>query len=232
MSGYASWDTAFEGNSGGGGTAKTEFVKFPEGITKLRVIDLKIHVRWVHWMPQFKRSVNCPGSNKCPICTIRKAAKEANEKQKYSLSKRFAVNVLNRETKSYEILDQGKEFFEDLKVVRIEGLQPIVEVDDDGNEVQKAPRGELTNYDVKVRRTGTGQEDTKYRIDPDRKYALSKEDMELAAGAKDLEEYFKPHTTEQIQRLLNGEEWNEVMSGQATESGNNSNEQEEQVEVE
>lgn len=218
---YETWDTAFEGSSGSNG-GKTDFVKFPEGITKLRVIDMRIHVRWVHWMPQFSRSVNCPGSNKCPVCAVRKAAKDAGEKQKYGLSKRFAINVINRETKAYEILDQGKEFFEDLKIIRMEGINPP--------DPDDKPLGDLIEYDIKVRRTGLKQEDTKYRIDADKKYPLSSEDKELAKSAKDLAEYFKPHTTEQIQRLLNGEQWNDVMSTQA--SSESSSEQEEAIEVE
>jgi hypothetical protein len=208
------WDTAFAGSEDKK-EEKTDFVKFPEGITRLRVVDMNIHTRWVHWANQFQRSINCPGSSKCQICTIRKAAKAANETQKYGLSKRFAINVLNRETKQYEILDQGKEFFEDLRMVRATALQPSI---DDETGDQKPPRGELTGFDIKVRRTGLKQDDTKYRVDPDRKYALTDEDKEQVTLAKDLNEYFKPHTPEQIARLLAGEAWNDVMATDNTAS--------------
>ena len=40
---------------------KIEFTKFPEGVTKIRLVDPEPHMRWTHWLPKEKRSVNCPG---------------------------------------------------------------------------------------------------------------------------------------------------------------------------
>jgi hypothetical protein len=192
-----SWDTAFE-QSGGGSNAqadKQEFVKFPEGITILRVIGSAPYTRWTHWMPQHNRSVNCPGKD-CPICALIKAAKANKEKPKYNTQKKFAINVINRSTKRVEILDQGKTFFEDLRDVREDNLKK---------------HGELSEYDLKVRRRGTGQEDTSYRIDIDEVYELTADDADLVATAVDLAEYFRPHPREAIVRVLNGEAFDDVM---------------------
>ena len=45
----------------GGSERTVEFTKFAEGITNIRVVDDVPNIRWTHWMPQIKRSVNCPG---------------------------------------------------------------------------------------------------------------------------------------------------------------------------
>lgn len=175
---------------------KAEFVKFPEGITRIRIVDKAPYQRWTHFIPQLKRSINCPGKG-CPICEMRKNEKANKLPNKYNMSKRFAINVLNRETNRVEILEQGKTFMQDL-----------VDIMKDLQEEHHT----LEDADLKVRRRGTGREDTSYRIDVDKVTPLSKSDEEKLEGRIKLDEYFKPHTPEQILRILNGEEWNEVMS--------------------
>lgn len=189
-----SWDTAFEEN-GGSNTEKMEFVKFPEGITRLRVIGTAPHTRWTHWMPQFKRSVNCPGQG-CPICNLIKDAKANGETSRYNTQKKFAILAINRETGKVEILDQGKQFFEDLREVRGDNL---------------AAHGEMSNYDIKVKRRGTTKDDTTYRVDFLEASPLSSDDEKLAKNAPSLDEYFQPHPREAIVRILNGEAFDEVM---------------------
>lgn len=211
-----SWDTAFEKGAGSaGGSGKKEFTKFPEGITKLRVIGQAPHVRWTHWMPASTlkgvtgkgRTVNCPGRG-CPICEIIKALKEAEAKCPYNTTQAFAINVLNRETKREEILEKGKTFFEDLRDIRLEGLKP--------SDPDESPVGDMINYDIKVKRTGLGQNDTKYRIDRDKVYPLTAEEEEIVKNQTNLAEYYKPHTVEQLKRLLAGEEWNDVFASETS----------------
>lgn len=207
-----SWDTAFESNKSGA-SVKAEFTRFPEGITRIRFVNTNLHTRWTHWMPASTlkgvtgkgRSVNCPGKG-CPICELRKQAKMNKETPKYSMQQRFAANVINRETKRAEILEQGKNFFEEIREIRKEGLNPT--------DKDESPRGELTEYDLKIKRRGTGQDDTTYRIDPDKVYPISEEDIKLIESATNLDEYFKTHTIEQIVRLLNGEIWEDVMKSE------------------
>ena len=185
------WD--FDNSTGG---SKADFTKFPTGITKIRVLDSAPHIRWIHWMNNLKKSITCPG-NGCPICNIRKKQKEAGEDYTYNMTRRFAMNILNRETGKIEIMEQGITFFQDLKDLAEELAEE--------NKL-------LIDADLKVKRRGTGKDDTSYRIDIDEEYELSDNDKKLMEEMKDLEEYFKPTTPEQIQRLINGESWEDVMS--------------------
>lgn len=194
-----SWNLETDNGSGG---SKAEFVKFPEGITRVRVVDNAPYQRWTHYLNQFKRSVNCPGRG-CPICEMRKAEKANKLPNKYNMTKRFAINVLNRETSRVEIMEQGKTFFQDL--VDLRG-----ELAEDGKS--------LLDVDIKVRRRGTGKDDTSYRLDLDKEYPLTDAEKKLIEDAVKLDEYFKPHAPEKIVRILNGEDWNTVMSENSAET--------------
>lgn len=194
------WDTAFE-SKGGSGSGKTEYTKFPEGITRIRIMDAIPHSRWTHWIPASLlvgvtgkgRSVNCPGHG-CPICALRKAAKAAKETPKYGLGQRFTINVYNVDTKRIEIMEQGKTFFEELR-----------------DDFQKT-YGDTRKYDIRVKRKGTGQDDTSYRLDKDEEYEISDDVKKLYEEKKvNLVDYFKPHTVEQITDIIAGKPWNEVM---------------------
>ena len=192
------WD--FEANTNN----KVEFTKFPVGITKIRVIDEEPYVRWTHWLTQHKRSINCPGRG-CPICEIRKNQKANKEPYSYGMSRKFALNVINRETGNVEIMEQGIGFFQDLRDV-------MQDLKDMGHNLIEA--------DIKVRRRGTGKDDTSYRLDIDEIYTLTDEDKKLVEEKIDLEKYFKPHTNEQITRVLNGESWEDVMYNNEEDEAN------------
>jgi hypothetical protein len=192
-----SWDV--DSNTGGtGGGDKANFAKFPEGITKIRVIDEAPYQRWTHFMKKFKRSINCPGKG-CPICEIRRAEKQNKMPYSHAMAKRFALNIINRETNRVEIMEQGKTFIQDL-------VDLMGDLREDGGKT-------LLDADIKVRRRGLGQDDTTYRLDIDSVSALSDIDKDLIDKKRiKLDEYFKPHTPEQILRLLNGEAWEDVMA--------------------
>lgn len=189
----AGWD--FNVGSGGGDKQKIDFTKFPVGITRIRVIDDAPSVRWVHWMPKHSRSINCPGKG-CPICEIRKQQKANKETYTYQMGRRFAINIINRETNRHEIMEQGLTFFEDLRDLMT-----------DLAESNKS----LKDADIKVRRRGEGKDDTSYRLDIDSESPLSEADQEILQNKIDLLEYFKPHTNEQILRVISGEAWEDVM---------------------
>ena len=89
--------------TGGGNSKKQEFTKFPEGITKIRIIDVEPVERWTHWMARDKRSINCPGKG-CPICEIRKQEKANKLPYTYPMARRFALQVLNRNTNKLKVL--------------------------------------------------------------------------------------------------------------------------------
>lgn len=192
MSGTYGWDL----DAGGSGSnQKAEFTKFPVGATRIRILEEAPYVRWTHWMPKHNRSINCPGVKVCPIDDIIAKQKQNGEKPTYNSARRFAINVWNYETNRAEIMEQGKTFFEDLKMVM-----------SDLKEDNKV----LTDVVLRVRRQGTGKEDTKYRID----VQGNAEGNVPVESIIDLKDYFKPHTPEQITRILNGEDWDEVMKGE------------------
>lgn len=210
MSGVIGWD--LDGGAGGGSEDKVNFTRFSEGTTFIRILDDAPHIRWTHWMNQFKRSVNCPGMKVCPIDDIINKQRANKEKPTYNSSKRYSMNIYNYDQKQLEIMEQGRTFMEDLAMIR-----------QDLKEEGKS----LSDVVLRVRRTGMGKDDTKYRID------ISKDaDEPMPEGALDLMEFFKPHTPEQITQLLSvtastsdefTKAWNDIMSPP--------NEQEEEIEV-
>jgi hypothetical protein len=186
------WDL----ESGKGSSSKMEFTHFPEGITRIRIVDPEPYARWIHWMPQFSRSITCPG-RECPICNIRSAQKKTKEPQTYSMSRKFSIHIINRETGKLEIMEQGKTFFDELKEFHLDA--------------------DIRGYDLKVRRRGKNEE-TSYRVDKGDVYDLSDVDEKLLDVRVNFADYYKPHTTEQITRLLNGERWEDVMSSNQASS--------------
>lgn len=194
-----------------GGQDKTHFTTFAPGITRIRILSDAPHQRWTHWLNKYRRSVTCPGTYVCPIDKMRKMEREAEMPYTYNSANTFAMNVYNYDAQRLEIMEQGKTFMEDLKAV-------MLDLKEDGKK--------LTDVVLKVRRTGTGREDTKYRIDVDRTEEMDDIVLDAKAKAKNLVEYFKPHTPEQIEQLIAfegaspddyKEEWKRVVEGGASE---------------
>lgn len=180
---------------------KTEFTKFPEGITRIRVIGDSPIMRWTHWMPKASRAVNCPGKT-CPICEIRKNQKANGQPQTYSVARRLSIVVINRETNKVEVMEQGVTFFQEVKDIMIE----------------LAEKGKsLADVDLKIRRRGTGQQDTSYRIDVDSEYPLTEDDVKLLEDAPSLDELTSPHEAEKILQLIQGATWEEVFYNKESE---------------
>lgn len=180
----------------GSSSNKQEFAKFPVGLTNIRIVGVAPLLRWTHWLNRDKRSINCPGKD-CPICEIRRRQKANKEPYTYGVNKRLALYIINRSTNKLEICEQGVTFFDDLKILRADAAEKGLD---------------LTDFDIKVRRTGTGADDTKYRLDIGEVYPLTEADKALAEEMIDLEEYFKPHTVEQINAIVrDGKPFDEVM---------------------
>lgn len=207
------WD--FDNNN-----KKKEFTKLPEGVTKVRFIDSTPNVRWTHWMPASTlkgvtgkgKSITCPGKG-CPICEIRKVQKNNKQEPTYGMSRRISMQVLNRNTGNLEILEQGITFYEDLKDVM---------------SILQEQGKQLIDLDLTIRRRGMDK-NTTYRIDTGDEYELTDKDKKLIEEQIDLKEYFVPNTIEQITRVINGEEWDEVMFPKKDES---EGEVEEEIEIE
>ncbi len=183
-----------------GNGRKAEFTKFPVGVTKIRVLDEAPFIRWMHWLQKFSRGINCPGKD-CPICAIRKQQKANQEQYTYNMSRKFAMNIYNFETDKTEIMEQGINFFEDLRDLK-------ADVEEDGNRLQDAV--------IKVRRRGTGKDDTSYRLDVEE---ISSVDLsQFEEDLIDLSEFFAPHNPEDVMRLLDGESWEDVFGKPGSES--------------
>ena len=211
----STWNEIAQNNGGSADYKKAEFAKFPEGDTFVKLIDSEPIIRWVHWLPKFNRAINCPGKG-CPICEIRKAQKANKEDYSYSMARRFAMNIINYSTGKQEIMEQGQGFFEDLRDL-LSDLQ----------EKNKT----FVDVKLRVRRRGKGQHDTSYRIDIHEDKPLDDKEKEMIAEKIDLAEYFKPHTNEQVLRIVNGETWDEVMMNNEN-IDNKVNEQEVEYKVE
>lgn len=208
------WD--FDKGNESKDSKKANFTKFPVGVTRIRILDDAPFVRWTHWMPQFKRSVNCPGRG-CPICEIRKQQKANGEKHTYGMSRRFAINIYNYETQLQEIMEQGITFFEDLRDL-------MMDLREKGKDLKDAV--------LKVRRRGTDKDDTSYRVDIDVIEPMGTAEQDAMNSKIDLPDYFKPHTPEKILKLLQVREnhieaWNEIMS----EGSDESDESQEEIQI-
>ena len=173
---------------------KVAFLKLPQGLTNIRILDAEPVSRWQHWVPQANRSITCPGKG-CPICELNRIAKKNGEDKPYSQRKTHSLNVINRTTGELEVLEQGNNFFEDLRILRGE-------------------YGDVRDYDIKIRRTGL-KTNTKYRIDAEDATPLT--DDEKAIERHDLKEYFAAPTVDQVTRLVNGEDPQEVFKSEDVE---------------
>lgn len=192
------WD--FENNSGDG--KKITFTKFPVGITKFRILEEAPYIRWIHWLDEHKNAVNCPG-RACPICEIRKQQKANKEEYSIPMSRRFDINIYNYNTNEVEVMEQGKTFFQDILDLREEIINK-------GNKIE--------DVIFKVKRKGTGQNDTNYRIDVDEIKPLTDEEvLEYEEKITVFETYFAPTEPDKIVKLLNGDSWKVAMGYQDAE---------------
>lgn len=184
------------------GQDKVNFTKFGVGVSRIRILSQAPKTRWTHWMPKFQRSINCPGRS-CPICEIRKQQKANKEKASYDMGRKMSMNIWNYETNRVEVMEQGITFFEDLRDV-------MSDVKEKGHALDEAI--------LKIRRRGTGKDDTTYRIDIDE--FTPKEDVVASVELLDLDEYFTPNDPDKILQVIAVvadspdkyvERWNQIM---------------------
>lgn len=192
---------------------KTEYTKFPVGITRIRIVDDAPHMRWAHWWKQASRYVTCPGKN-CPICEIRRRQKAESEPITINMTRRYSINIINKETGKLEVLEQGIGFFEEIKEMK---------------DALAAKGLNLIDSDIAVKRRGTGQEDTSYRHDLGEATPLTKNEEKLLEKRYNFEEFYKPHEPALIQRLLNGEKWEDLFYKNNNENTGDSSEEDEEI---
>lgn len=165
---------------------KIPYTKFVEGNTIIRVLDKEPYSFWSHWMQNQQTSVTCLGRD-CPICAVIAQSKANNTKVPFNNSHRHALRVWNYTTKQMEIMIQGRNFMQQLLSLH--------------REV-----GDLTTYDVKVIRRGSGT-DTTYTVVP-----TAPTEFNITEGITEInmEEQFKAPTREEILMLMEGKTWAEI----------------------
>ena len=180
---------------------ETNYAKFNEGDSYIKILSIEPAIRWQHWVPKVNRALTCPGNDICPICALRKAQKAAGETPNISMSKRFSMVIYNYTTNKEEIMEQGTTFFEDLRDIK-------VDVEKDGKT--------LRDVQIRVRRRGTGT-NTSYRLDVHNDEPITKEEQAIIDNIVDLKEFFKPATVEQCQAAIDGASWEEILELGKTE---------------
>ena len=180
-------------NSGNGnGGAKKNFTKFPEGITKIRVLlgeGERPFMRWTHWLPQFERKITCPGFG-CPIDELIKTAKANKQTPPYQSNRAFSINIWNYDTGRLEILEEGITMIEILQDALMEALEDN-------------PVAHITDFVLKVRKkksASTGK--NTWTITLDDVVPMNDEEKKAFDERTEFDEYFKAPTIEQVRDLL------------------------------
>ena len=180
---------ASNGENGGG---KVEFAKFPEGVTRIRLLleqGERPFMRWAHWFPQFNRKITCAGKG-CPVDEVIKKTKDAGGTPVYNSTRAYAINIWNYDTNQHEILENG--------ITMIEGLQDsLAEWYEDGDA-----KGPIQDLVIKVRKkkNSSGKWAWSFSLEDTR----TPEDFVLKAieNKVNFEEYFRAPSIEQMNQLL------------------------------
>lgn len=178
------WDL----NAGSTGTKKNTFTKFPEGVTRIRILDNVPFMRWTHWMPQFSRKITCPGFG-CPIDEMIKVAKATGEVAPYASTRAFSLNIYNQDTNQREILEEGVTMFEQLK-------NAIEDAVDDN------PGKNITDFIFKVRKRNGSNGRATWTVSLDSVAPFTEAETTAQSEKADLAEMFKAPTIEQVYELL------------------------------
>lgn len=182
---------------------KLEFMKFPEGRSVLRIVSSPF-ARTGHWIPQAKVSVECIG-NGCPICEIRRQAKDAGEDAQYNKRNTWMFWAIDRADGVFKIVDQGKTFMSGIQSMR-EDL-----IEDDKN-------ADVTAFDIQIRRKGTDAQNTSYTFTAKEVEPLTDAEKTTIASLKPLKDIPLRLEANQIVELLAGKELKEIFSEQNSDS--------------
>jgi hypothetical protein len=149
----------------------TPYMKLETGANQIRIVSkpYQASIHWENTRDGSKKKVICLGAN-CPLCKRGKVPQQ-----------RFQVLAINRKNGKVEILEFGKQIY---------------------NEISQYARdkeyGDVTKYDLKIKKEGSGRE-TKYTVIASPKQSeLTAEEVSLLEGAKSLEELNKPKTLEEV----------------------------------
>lgn len=169
-------------------SGKLNFTKFPEGITKIRVLDNTPHLRWAHWLPQISRKITCAGFN-CPIDELNKRAKAQGEANVYDNSRAFSFNIFNHNENRHELMEEGVTFFDELKLAMIDA-------------VTENPGISVESFVFKIRKSRNTAGKNSWRIDLDNVSEPGANVLSAMEQKVDRAEYYKAPTPEQVQAIL------------------------------
>jgi hypothetical protein len=182
--------TGWDLNQGTGSNKKNNFTKFPEGITRIRILDNVPFMRWTHWLPQFSRKITCPGFG-CPIDDLIKVSKNNGTTAPYSSSRAFSLNIFNYDTNQREIMEEGVTMFEALKTA----------IED---AIEDNPGTNIGSFIFKVRKRQGASGRATWTVTVDSVNApLSEAEIKAKDERVDLAELFKAPTIDQVHELLN-----------------------------
>lgn len=204
------WNDVKKDGNNGGDKKEIKYASCKSGANgaplthQYRVLDEQPYSRGVHWIQAANAgkglSVDCIKKD-CPACAKMKALKASgNAGRNLTWRKMHAINVLDRATNEVQMLDKGNSLFEALV-----GLLEEV--------------GDLRNYDVKIRVSGEGT-DTTFTPIPMPPKPLTPD--EKALEKYNFDEIFIKVTPDQMQQLLDGAGWADVLGDNATDSNSDS----------
>jgi hypothetical protein len=180
--------------------SEIKYLSLKEGTTQIRILDDEPFSRYTHWLPKANEgkgtTVNCIGRDTCPVCSEIAKDRAAKATARFNSRKLHAMNVINRETGEVNILDKGNSLFEQLV-----GLYEEI--------------GDLRNYDIKIRVSGTGK-DTSYVVIPMAQKPLTADEKTLTKY--DFSDMYKNLTPDQITTLMNGGSYKDIFNDANTDT--------------
>lgn len=176
-----------------------EWLKFPEGVTTIRVLEPPIRkVR--HWIQSQMNNFDCIGAD-CPVCAINREEYQNTGKNKYSKADRFFMQVIVRDESRGDylaIMDASKTLATDIRMLQAEV-------------------GDVSTFDIKVVRKGT-KKDTTWNVIPQQISEMSEHDEELKKEMIDVKTLWEAPTREQWLMILDGVDPQEVFKTKISDS--------------
>lgn len=202
MNGWESVGT----KEGQGEGKEVKYIKFPEGVSIIRLLDEAPRSYWQHWIGKAQNGkgcgIACIGKT-CPICEIIKQEKANKSKTRtYTAKMTHSINVLVKKLGTQElnevmVLEQGNGLFGQIKD-QMTMLQTM------------GMSTDLRNVDLIVNRTGSGFNDTKYSVMVNMSTAKPLTEEEKALEKYELTEIKPKLDREQVIELMSGKSLDEV----------------------
>lgn len=208
-------------NNEGGSNERPGFTKFAVGNTNITVLAFAAP-RWTHYINASKLTVNCPGAG-CPVCAIIKASKKNDVDTDHKSTKKYGMLIYNHNSGELEILDQKTTFVTNFRDMLVELKESLIEKAMEENEELTIEEAELaldkslldpTNFVTRVKRVGTGFNDTKYTFKKATK-ADQKEVPEAIiekVSTMELDELWLKLDNDQLRKLISGKTLKEIFN--------------------